>query len=246
MKNKKQKQEKQSAKNFNWKKSLNKPGFNFGFGAVFFILIMGLLAFPKYSEFVKTKADLASVIKTIEGDNASGQFFGLKSELKQIEAEYIESKKTTDNLNEAKQTVLDFIFPEEEKINFLTSLLESYATDYDTPEEKFEMMSLGFAKAREPQDAQPTPIGYMVLQINVPIKASEKNFENFITFINNSGSLEQEDFYEKEIPVPLLTIESLNFTYSENPDNSNQQLVNANFVLNTYIHLNNSNVSTTK
>ncbi len=252
---KKQKQEKKGIQEFDWKKFTKTPKFNFGLAAFFFILLIGLLAFPKYSEFVKKKADLKKIFAEIEGDNASGQFFGLKGELKKVEAEYKETKQNVDNLNAEKQATLDFVFPEAEKINFITQLLERYAIDHDTSQEPFELTSISFAKPRTQTNTKPkpgekpkvpTPVAYLPVQINLPIKASEKNFEDFIQFIQRSGSLEQDDFYGKEIPVPLMTIESLNFTYSENPERLSQQLVNANFILNTYIHLDNKNVSTTK
>ena len=82
--------------------------------------------------------------------------------------------------------------------------------------------------------------------INLPIEASEKNFNDFIQFINDSGSIKSNDFYREELPVPIMTIESLNFTYHEDEDILGIRFVNATFVINTYIRLNSVDVSTTK
>lgn len=215
-----------------------------GLGILFLFLISGLLAFPQYNKFVELKADLKQIIGEIEGDNENGQFYGLRSELKKVEAEYIETKKMVDKLNEEKLAILTLAFPEEEEISFLTQLLEGYAVEHDSINNPFEMTNISFSKAKSPTKLKPKPgekpkpappIAYSIIQINLPIVASKSNFEEFIRFIQKSGSLDQADFYREEFAVPLMTIESLNFTYSEDPEDSSQELVNASFIINTYI-----------
>ena len=220
------------------------PQFNFGLAFVCLILCLTLLVFPKYNEFKKLQANLQQINNELYGNNEKGDFLGLAGQLKKQENEYSESKSNLDKLNAEKQISLDFIFPAEENINFLTQLLEDYAIDHDSAKDPFELNSLSFGKAQKPiaqiakpgsKAQKPTPVGYELIQINLPIRASEKNFIEFIKFIQNSGSLEEENFYGGEFPVPLMTIESLSFNYEDETD---PVMVNANFILNTYLRLN--------
>lgn len=230
------------------------PQFYFGVAAVLFLSLGLLLAFPKYGEYRQLKADLQKINQAINGNNAQGDFLGLEGQKKKWTNEYNETKSTLDKLNAEKQAILDFVFPDDEKINFLTNLLERYAIDHDSVQNTFQLNSISFSKKQsvtkqvlktgeKPQAA--SPFAYEIIQINLPIQSSEKNFKKFIEFIQNSGSLDPKNFYGGEIAVPLMTIETLNFSYADS-EKSDQRIVNANFILNTYIRLSSKNVSTTK
>jgi len=226
----------------NWKKYTKKPITFFIIGGFLLVFVLTIITIPKYNDFFEKKAELQKMLIEINGNPENNQFYGKKGESKKLEAQYAEKKKTVDRENANKQAILDKAFPATEQINYITDLLESYAIEHNSEQEPFELTSISFAKAKEPtvqKEETPifTPVAFMEMQINLPLTLSEKNFEEFVKFIEKSGSLKQEDFYGKEKEVPLMTIESVNFAYTENPNQTNQQIINANFVLNTYINL---------
>lgn len=234
-------------KKTNWLEYLKKPNFYFISATVVFLILLLAFILPKYNQLVALKQSIRELDIEIYGDPQNGTYLGKKAELKQVEMEYNDEKTTFDQLNTEKNEYLAEVFPAEAdaKLKAITQILEVYSIEHNSEKYPFVLNSISFGKASK-ESKEPKP--YQTVSINLPVEMSEKHFAEFVNFLNKSGSINPDDFYQKKYPVPLMTIESLSFTYKENPKYPNLQIITANFILNTYIRPTNSteNVSSTE
>lgn len=239
----------------NWLQYLKNPNYYFGASALSFILIALILILPKYNKLVELKTSIKALDIEIYGDPQNNAYLSKNAELQQKEYEYNEEKKKFDQASEEKNKYLEKVFPvgDDTDIKQITQILETYAIEHNSEKHPFVLNSINFGKISTQKASKSTPttppakIPYQTISINFPLEASEKNFTDFVKFLQNSGSINPDEFYQEKHPVPLLSIDSLTFSYKEHPNYPSIQLVNANFILNTYIRLNTlNNVSSTK
>lgn len=216
-------------------------------GASVFLLIVFflVLVIPKYNQFKETEVALQKVNLAIDGDKTTGKNTGIAFDVKKKEMALLEHKKNVDSLMKKDADLYAKVFPENEEIYALTELLERFAVDHNSQNNPFILNNINFGNLQEPQvntaegalPSPPPPSPYGLIQINLPLEVSEENFYKFLDFIKKSGSIEVSDFYHGDRPVPLMTIESLNYSYIENPENPELKKINATFVLNTYVRI---------
>lgn len=129
-------------------------------------------------------------------------------------------KEAKESLNEAEDKYeslyakikpkMDKILPESEDIYALTNYLEDYAIRYNSEESPLVLNNISFGKATSEGD-------YFVLPIRTNLQVSEINFLNFLTMINQSGSLKEDDFFRGQ-PIRLMTIESISVSLPQAKD----------------------------
>lgn len=240
-----QKQTNPKSKASEMNKLLQDPMFYFGLAGIIFVILFFAFAWPTYAKFVTTKDELQKFVRDIEGDKTTGQYKGFAFEVESREKDLIELKKQVDALNSEKNELFAKVFPEQEEIYYLTELLERYANDHHSENNPFVLNTISFGNLQMPQaevvEGAPPPlpadVPYAVIQINLPVELSEDNFYKFMEFIKKSGSIELEDFYHGDRAVPLMTVDSLNYSYVEDQERPDLKKINANFILNAYVRV---------
>ena len=111
---------------------------------------------------------------------------------------------------EVSQTRLDsaqdiaLIFPTEEDITSLNRLFDDFQTQNDFAENPFFISSVSYQEARTSGDGE-----YRYVPMSMNVQTSKKNLLKFIDFVEQSGAIESG--------VRLLSIESLNINYPDQP-----------------------------
>lgn len=108
-----------------------------------------------------------------------------------------EQKKTSDQLTKLKSDnkdqdlamrgQLEEVFPSDEKYTDLTRLFDSYFKEHHTQANKIIATDLQFGTAAASSDNN-----YDVLPVSMNITSSEKNFYDFLAFIQRSGTLSKK------------------------------------------------------
>lgn len=171
---------------------MSKSSSNFA-SLILALLILGVTGWQgwiHWEALVDVKTRLASadtVLLDLEQNRAD-----LQSDYGKERSDYVK--------NEAEQTTkLEDVLPEEENLTQLTRLFDEFAFSM----QDFFISQLGYGEMI-PKDT------YQVLPISMTVETSERNFYQFLDYVETSGSLEAS--------VPLLSIESISIQLSDNED----------------------------
>jgi hypothetical protein len=126
--------------------------------------------------------ELSQVMNAIEEGKA--QSVQLNSAVDKYSEAYAEQKKAFD---EDFVTVLDSIegvFPSEENYTAINYLLDEFQTENNTSLNPVFISNVSYGKGKIEED-------YAVLPFTLSLTASRDNFEKFLRFIFNSGSLDE-------------------------------------------------------
>lgn len=92
------------------------------------------------------------------------------------------------------------VFPTEENLTDLTRLFDDFSVTNNYAENPFFISSLTYDSAQISEDGQ-----YRYLPIQMSLVSSKKNFNEFLEFVNTSGSMEGQ--------VRLMSIEDIRINY---------------------------------
>lgn len=113
---------------------------------------------------------------------------------------YDEVKVTVTKSRESSLQEITMVFPTEENLTNLTRLFDDFSVTNNYAENPFFINSLSYESPKNSEDGQ-----YRYLPIQISIVSSKKNFNEFLEFVNTSGSLEGQ--------VRLMSIEDIRVAY---------------------------------
>lgn len=118
--------------------------------------------------------------------NGQTQLRDLQAAEKQISADYATIKEVYENNFDTIRTSIEQVYPSEEYYTELTRLLDNYVLmNNQTTLNPIFMSDLRFSSPRIDKEND-----YAVLPFNLTLSTSRDNFDKFLAFVENSGSLE--------------------------------------------------------
>ena len=119
--------------------------------------------------------------------NGQTQLRDLQSAEKQISADYAAIKDVYEENFDTIRTSIEQVYPSEEYYTRLTRLLDNYVImNNQTTLNPIFMSDLRFSSPRIDKEND-----YAILPFTLTLSTSRDNFEKFLAFVENSGSLEE-------------------------------------------------------
>jgi len=169
---------------------------------LFFILAIAIIistivmhTLPKIEEFKNIKKEIE--IKKEEIEQA-------KIDKREVKEELQTKKEQLSSYEKKLAPKIKIIFPQKENIFELTKFLEDYAIRFNSESNPMVLNNISFGEATQTGE-------YFTLPVRMNLSASAYNFKNFLTMIQNSGSLDEKKFFRNN-PVRLMSVESINLT----------------------------------
>lgn len=160
--------------------------------SILLIIVTMVYSIIKYNELTFKKDVIAENQLTIEK---------LKAGLDQKKNEYYEIKKEHDESQASLTSKISKIFPDKADQNNLLRQIEDFFAKNHLTSNYFLLSSISFGAPTTPENAN-----YTVLPISMNIESSPSNFYKFLSYIETSGSL------ENEVRIMEIANISLNFT----------------------------------
>lgn len=175
----------------------------YALGAVLLALAAAYIGVERYLEYSDKRDIVTSMTSrladlTREQKKASDQLAKMKTDNKDQEL--------------AMRTQLEEVFPSNERYTDLTRLLDVYFKGHHTQANPIIATDLQFSEATHPSDNS-----YDILPVSMSITSSEKNFYDFLSFIQRSGTL------SKKIRLMDITSIQLNFPDEESGNGNELQ-----------------------
>lgn len=183
-----------------------KTNILFGFSAVFFLVIIFFVLIPGVLGVYETKAHIITLNEEIDGSFEYGE--GLTVKLVNIGREIELERERIAEKNEKIKSVLDKIVPEKEDIHMIVKILEDFSVRYHTMEEPLLIKNIRFKPQNGGAKGQEGFGEFVPIPFQLTIDATEKSFHRFLSFIEKSGSLNPNHFFQKQ-PVRLLSVSSI-------------------------------------
>lgn len=137
----------------------------------------GVYGYMQYTKLTEVQSAIAS----------EGALLGkMQAAEKQIQAEYVNIKSAYDSDFSSVRESIEQVFPAEEKYTELTRLLDDFVIESNNSTlNPIFMSNLSFSQPMYDNEK-----GYAVLAFTLTLETTRENFEKFLQFIENSGSLE--------------------------------------------------------
>lgn len=148
---------------------------------------------------------------------------GIEANLDGANAEYGSLKETHDALRQTVKDEISAVFPELEEYTELTRRLDDYFKSKSSAKNPLVATSLQYGSAKLSEDGS-----YYILPITMTISSSEKNFYDFLDYIDKSGSL------SSQTRVMDITSIKINFRDPTGKQTEGGEEINFNVQLNAY------------
>lgn len=136
----------------------------------------------------------------LEAQTLNTEVLNLTATSETLANEYNEIKAQVTASRESSLQEIAMVFPTEENLTDLTRLFDDFSVTNNYAENPFFISSLTYDSAQISEDGQ-----YRYLPIQMSLVSSKKNFNEFLEFVNTSGSMEGQ--------VRLMSIEDIRINY---------------------------------
>jgi hypothetical protein len=153
--------------------------------------------FPNMKLLEQTKKDIVKIT------NEKSELEGILIENKNKKNEVLQKLENYENKYISR---IEKVFPNGEQITELTRFLEDFSLQLEK-NGPIEFNTINYPGSKDYGN-------YSVLPIRFAFQANDINFVRFMQMINNSGSLDEKDFYEGS-PVRLMTVNQINVAIPE-------------------------------
>jgi len=124
----------------------------------------------------------------------------LRTEVQNDKAVYESKKDKINSFSNSVELKLEAVFPVNDNYTELTRLIDSFEASLNKRNSVFEVSSLSFQSPRKSKDGT-----YHILPLNMSIRASRSNFNKFLHWVENSGTLSDK--------VRLMSISSIRLNF---------------------------------
>lgn len=189
-----------------------------------FLTVILIVAASVYGYFQFT--DLTAARAALNSEQA--QLSQLQTAEKQISQDYVVIKNAYNETYKDIRESVNAVLPTEEYYTDLTKQLDEFMYEYNTEKSPIFMSDLKFSKARVEAEND-----YSVLPFSLTLSTTRQNFEEFLKFVSNSGSLEDG--------TRLIDITSISISFptqpvglSATPETQQSRIINVSVSLNAY------------
>lgn len=200
-------------------KILKSHWFYFSIAALIILLTLGIHTLPQYFELQKVKAQIEEVEE--ENKNLIQVTFQKEEELQQQKEEY-------DDFYTNYAPHFEEALPNTENIGELTRFLENFSLQLEK-RGTMELNTISYGKIK-------TEGEYSILPVRLSFEANQYNFVAFLEMIEKSGSLNQEDYYDKKA-IRLMSVEKINVSIPDIDTEKSEAVYSVNLEINAYFHL---------
>lgn len=186
---------------------------------ILLLIIGGIYGFFQYQKLVATNNAI---------NQTQEQLATLQATVTQASEEYATVKRNYQASFEQTKAALEGIYPSSEKLTELTRTFDNFEADNNSSLNPLFVSDLKFGKPRVDDKAP-----YTTLPFSVSLITTRDNLENFLQFIENSGSLEDG--------TRLMDVRSISIDFSARQttseftlQESNEPLLNVSMELNAY------------
>lgn len=178
---------------------------------IIFLSTLAFLIIPESLEIVQVKQQTTALQNEISGSFETGP--GLKTKLTNLKKEIAFQKELIDEKNREMKNALERIIPETSEEHVIVKLLEDFSIRYHSPSSPITLENLSFPATGNGKE-QKKMEGFFILPFQMTVKASDDAFKTLLAFLEHSGSLDPNDFFQKQ-PIRLMTITSLQVPLAE-------------------------------
>jgi hypothetical protein len=171
--------------------------------AVAILSFVGWYGYGKYGELTTVQALLTQTDETL---------FQLEQERSDVEQDYQDAKKDFVDMVSASEEKIATVFPMEEDLTSLTRAFDDFAFEHHYDTNPFFISQLSYGEVDDSDNDV-----YRILPITMTLETSERNFDQFLEYIETSGSLDNG--------IRLMSINAITLQLgSDNEENLRVQL----------------------
>lgn len=205
------------------RKNYAKNTRTFIFMTVIVLIASAIYGYIQYQKLAEVNTAIA---------NGQTQLRDLQSAEKQISADYAAIKDVYEENFDTIRTSIEQVYPSEEYYTDLTRLLDNYVImNNQTTLNPIFMSDLRFSSPRIDKEND-----YAILPFTLTLSTSRDNFEKFLAFVENSGSLE-EGIRLMDIRSITMSLPSSEVSTFGSDIESDIPLMNVSMSLNAYFQI---------